>query len=594
MTAPQYPVATGKGLADALRMLAPRWPGILVATAALCLWAGASLAGPIAIGYAIDHGLRDKDTTALTQAAVAFGAIAFAAYLFQGLSTYAVSAVGQGFVRDLRVRLFTHLQRLSMSFYDRENSGRLIARMTADMVAINEVLNSAFAMLVQALLLLVGTIVILFILSWQLSLVSLAVIPPLVIATAVFRVYSARAYDAVRDRIADVLVHMQETFAGMRVVQAYAREQHNMERFGEINEANYEANLWTTRLSAMYIPFTEWLGGAAVALILYFGGRGVFGETVSVGTIAAFILYLGFIFFPIQQLAQVYDQIQSGSAALNKVFGLMAEKPSIAEPAMPMALVRPVRGRIELEHVSFAYNRDVEVLHNVDLVIEPGQRVALVGATGAGKSTVARLVMRFYDPTAGRVLLDGVDLRNLTSEDHRRAVTMLPQEGFLFSGTIEENLLFGRPDATPADARRACEELGIDTFMASLPDGYQTLVSYRGSRLSAGEKQLVSLARAFLADPPVLILDEATSNVDPGTEALVELALRRLLTGRTTILVAHRLSTAEQADRVLVVEGGKVVEDGPHAELVALGGYYAALYSQWASSQNSAPPGAAS
>jgi ATP-binding cassette subfamily B protein len=590
MTTMEHPAATGKGLSDALRMLAPRWPGILVATVALCLWAAASLAGPITISYAIDHGLQDGDTTALTQAAVAFGLIALAAYAFQALSTYSVAAVGQRFVRDLRVRLFSHLQQLSMSFYDRENSGRLIARMTADMVAINEVLNSAFAMLVQALLLLIGTIVILFVLSWQLSLVSLAVIPPLVVATAIFRVYSARAYDAVRERIADVLVHMQETFAGMRVVQAYAREQHNMERFGEINEANYEANLWTTRLSAMYIPFTEWLGGAAVALILYFGGRGVFGETVSVGTIAAFILYLGFIFFPIQQLAQVYDQIQSGSAALNKVFGLMAERPSVREPAAPVPLQRPVRGRIELEHVSFAYKQGVEVLHNVDLVIEPGQRIALVGATGAGKSTVARLVMRFYDPTAGRVLLDGVDVRQLSSEDHRQAVTMLPQEGFLFSGTIEENLLFGRPDATPEDARRACAELGIDAFMESLPEGYDTLVSYRGSRLSAGEKQLVSLARAFLADPPVLILDEATSNVDPGTEALVEQAMRRLLTGRTTILVAHRLSTAEQADRVLVVEGGRVVEDGPHADLVALDGHYAALYRQWASSQNGAEP----
>ena len=376
----------------------------------------------------------------------------------------------------------------------------------------------------------------------------------------------------------------------MRVVQAYAREQHNMDRFGEINEANYEANLWTTRLSAMYIPFTEWLGGAAVALILYFGGRGVFGETASVGTIAAFILYLGFIFFPIQQLAQVYDQIQSGSAALNKVFGLIAEKPSIREPVTPVALARPVRGRIELEHVSFAYNRENEVLHNVDLVIEPGQRIALVGATGAGKSTIARLAMRFYDPTSGRVLLDGVDLRDLTLDDRRHAMTMLPQEGFLFSGTIEENLLFGRPDATQEDARQACRELGIDAFMESLPEGYQTLVSYRGSRLSAGEKQLVSLARAFLADPPVLILDEATSNVDPGTEALVELAMRRLLSGRTTIVVAHRLSTAEQADRVLVVEGGRIAEDGTHAGLVARGGHYAALYRQWASSQNGAQP----
>jgi ATP-binding cassette subfamily B protein len=257
---------------------------------------------------------------------------------------------------------------------------------------------------------------------------------------------------------------------------------------------------------------------------------------------------------------------------------------------MPVALAQPVRGRIELEHVSFAYQSGVEVLHDVQLTIEAGQRVALVGATGAGKSTIARLIMRFYDPTAGRVLLDDRDLRQLSSADLRHAITMLPQEGFLFSGTILENLLFGRPDASPEDARRACRELGIDDFMQSLPEGYETVVSYRGSRLSAGEKQLVSLARAFLADPPVLILDEATSNVDPGTEALLEHAMRRLLSGRTTVVVAHRLSSAEQADRVLVVDAGRVVEDGGHRELIARGGHYAALYRQWAASQNGIAP----
>jgi ATP-binding cassette, subfamily B, bacterial len=585
------PTPRGYGLTGAGRMLASRWPAVLIATATLCLWAASSLGSPVAIKSAVDDGLYSHDKVALVRASIAFGVLALSAYVFQALSTYAVAAVGQRFVRDLRVRLFSHLQRMSMGFYDRESSGRLVARMTADMVAITDVLSSAFSMLIQALLLLVGAIAILFYYNWRLSLVTLAVVPPLVLATAVFRIYSTRAYDAVRDRIADVLVQMQETFSGMRVVQAYAREQHNIDRFGEINEANYEANLWTTKLSAMYIPFTEWLGGAAVALILYFGGRGVFGTHASVGEIAAFIIYLGFIFFPIQQLSQVYDQVQSGAAALNKVFGLLSLDPAVRPPDAPAPLATPVRGRIDLDRVSFEYNSGVPVLRDVDLTIEPGQRVALVGATGAGKSTIARLIMRFYDPTAGRVSLDGRDLRELSFADLRHTITMVPQEGFLFSGTILENVLFGRPDASPEEAERACRELGVDDFMQSLPEGYETIVSYRGSRLSAGEKQLVSLARAFLADPPVLILDEATSNVDPGTEALLEQAMRRLLSGRTTIVVAHRLSTAEQADRVLVVDAGRVVEDGTHSELVARGGHYAALYHQWSSSQNGATPG---
>jgi ATP-binding cassette subfamily B protein len=453
--------------------------------------------------------------------------------------------------------------------------------MTADMVALTDVLNSAFLMVVQALLLLCGTIIILFFLSWQLSIVALVVVPPLVVATAIFRIYSARAYEAVRDRIADVLIHMQESFAGMRVVQAFARERHNIERFGVINEENFEANVRTARISSMYIPFIEWLGGLGVGIILYFGGRGLFGTTASVGTVAAFIFYLNFIFQPIQQLSQVYDLLQSGIAALNKIFGLLAVEPEVREATRPTALPQPVRGRIDFEGVTFAYVPDTPVLHEIDLSIEPGQRVALVGATGAGKSTLAKLSMRFYDPTRGRVLLDGHDLRDLSFEDLRRTTVMAPQEGFLFSGTIRENILFGRPEATDEEMVHSCSALGVHDFIESLPEGYDTVVSYRGSRLSAGEKQLVSLARAFLADPAVLILDEATASLDPGTEALVERAMRRLLVGRTCMVVAHRLSTAGHADRVLVIEDGRVIEDGPHDDLIQRDGHYAALYRQW-------------
>ena len=565
----------------ATRMLAPRWPVILVATVSICLFGAAILARPIVIQRAIDRGLFGGDGSELVLASFLFVVLAIGVYVFQAISTYTVAWIGQGFIRDLRVRLFTHMQKLSMSFYDKESSGRLLARMTADMVALTDVLNHGFLMVIQLLLLIFGTVVILFILSWELALISLIVIPPLVIATAIFRVYSTRAYEAVRDRIADVLIHMQESFAGIRVVQAFGRERQNMERFGEINEANFEANQRTVRISSGYVPFIELLGGMGVGIILYFGGRGIFGAEVSVGTVAAFIFYLNFIFQPIQQLSQVYDMLQSGFAALNKVFDLLAVEPDVREGESTKPLPQPVDGRIEFEGVSFSYAADNPVLHDVSLTIEPGQRVALVGATGAGKSTIARLALRFYDPTQGRVLLDGYDLRDLSFADLRRTVVMVPQEGFLFSGTIRENILFGKPDATDEELEIACRSLGVHEFIESLPEGYETAVRYRGSRLSAGEKQLVSLARAFLADPPVLILDEATSSVDPGTEVLVEEALRRVLTGRTSVVVAHRLSTAEQADRVIVIDGGRLIEDGHHDALLQRDGHYAALYRTW-------------
>jgi len=567
---------------EAAKMVAHRWPVIVAATFAIVLFTGANLLRPLVIQRAIDDGLIGGDRQVLLIASIVFGALALAIYVFQAASTYTTAWLGQRFMRDLRVRLFSHYQRLSMSFFDKENSGRLVSRMTADMNALTDVLNNGFLIVLQSTLLLIGAVIILFALSWQLSLVTLVILPPLVIGTALFRVYSERAYEVVRDRIADVLIHMQESFAGMRVVKAYGRERHNMERFGAINEDNFEANMRTVHISSMYIPLVEWLGGIGIGLILYFGGRWVIGDVVTIGTVAAFIFYLDFIFQPIQRLSQVYDMLQSALAALNKIFRLLAVEPELRDPKRRVALAGPVRGAIEFENVTFGYDPENPVLHDVDLRIEPGQRIALVGATGAGKSTIAKLALRFYDPTAGRILLDSRDLKSLRFADLRSVVTLVPQEGFLFSGTIRENILFGRPDASEEDVIHSCRTLGIHEFIQSLPDGYDTTVSYRGSRLSAGEKQLVSLARAFLADPPVLILDEATSSLDPHTEALVEDAMGRLYADRTTIVVAHRLSTAEQADRVLVIDDGRLVEDGHHSELVRRDGAYAALYGKWA------------
>jgi ATP-binding cassette subfamily B protein len=567
---------------EASKMLANRWPIILVATLSIALFTGANLLRPIIIQVAIDDGLIGGDRQTLLIASIVFAALALGVYVFQAASTYSTSWIGQQFLRDLRVRLFSHYQRLSMSFFDRENSGRLVSRMTADMNALTDVLNNGFLIVIQSALLLIGTVIILFTLSWQLALVSLVILPPLVVGTALFRVYSARAYEVVRDRIADVLIHMQESFAGMRVVKAFGRENYNMERFGSVNEENFDANIRTVHISSLYIPLVEWLGGLGIGIILYFGGRWVIGDVVTVGTVAAFIFYLDFIFQPIQRLSQVYDMLQSAMAALNKIFRLLAVKPDLEDADGREMLDQEVRGSLQFDRVSFGYDPESPVLREVDFTIESGQRIALVGATGAGKSTIAKLALRFYDPTSGKVLLDGHDLRQLRFADLRNAITLVPQEGFLFSGTIRDNILFGRPDATDVDIVKSCRTLGIHEFIEALPEGYSTTVSYRGSRLSAGEKQLISLARAFLADPPVLILDEATSSLDPRTEALVEDAMRRLYAGRTTIVVAHRLSTAQQADRVLVIDDGRLVEDGHHSDLVRRDGAYAALYGKWA------------
>jgi len=565
------------------QMLRPWRAKIIGAVVLLVGQTACLLAGPALVAYGIDSGLRTGDATALNQAAVFYLCVAVLALFFGRASIRAIAKIGETFLRDLRVRVFRHLVSLGLDFFERERTGRLVARLTSDVDALQELVQMGLAMFVQNALLFCGAIAVIFIMSWQLALCMLVVVPPVVFATRWFRKAANAAYLEVRERIGTNLATLQEGLAGVRVVQAFGRERSFTRRFRETNEAQFDANLETVKISTKYFPFVEFMGVIGIALIVGIGGLFVDQEIVTVGTVAAFVLYLNNLFEPVQQLGQLYNTLQSAGAALNKLFGLLDTPASIGE--RPGAVDLPDRGSVEVAGVSFGYADGPDVLHDVSLVVEPGERLALVGPTGAGKSTLAKLIARFYDPRDGVVRFGGVDLRDATIASLRQRIVVVPQEGYLFTGTIRENVRIGAHDATDAEVDAALEALGIRERFAALRDGLDTEVRERGSRLSAGERQLVSLARAALADPPVLVLDEATSNLDPGTEHAVEHALEALTEHRTVLVVAHRLSTAARADRVAVVDDGRIVELGPHDELVRREGRYASLWASWSSSQ---------
>jgi ATP-binding cassette, subfamily B, bacterial len=473
---------------------------------------------------------------------------------------------------------------LGLEFFEREKTGRLVARLTSDVDAMQELVQMGLTMMVQNVLLFVGALVIIFILSWQLALCVLVVVPPVIWASRWFRRESNRAYLEVRDRIGTNLATLQEGIAGVRVVQAFGRERAFTSRFHETNEAQFDANLETVRISTRYFPFVEFCGVAGIAIIVGIGGLFVDQEIVTVGTVAAFVLYLNSLFEPVQQLSQLYNTVQSAGAALSKLFGLLDTPATVNE--RPGAVDLPGRGALDVSGVSFAYGDGPEVLHDVSITVAPGERLALVGPTGAGKSTLAKLIARFYDPLSGTVSFSGTDLRDTTLKSLRETIVVVPQEGYLFAGTIRDNVRVGRPDATDAEVDAALEALGIRQRFASLAEGLDTEVRERGSRLSAGERQLVSLARAALADPTLLVLDEATSNLDPGTEHTVERALEALTSQRTVVVVAHRLSTAARADRIAVVDAGRIQELGTHNELIRGEGRYASLWASWNAAQS--------
>lgn len=543
-----------------------------------------ALAGPVLVRHGIDSGINAKDARVLNMTVIAYLVVVAIAYVIGRLQYVALNSAGEGFLRLLRIRVFTQMQRQSMAFFDREKAGVLVARMTADVESMSELVQWGLMQFLSSFLLLFFAFFLLLSMSWQLTLISLIVFPFLIAASVKFQRDSSRAYLEVREKVGANLSALQEGITGVRVIQAYAREDEQIRRFKESNRELFRSHLYSVKVSTWYFGLIEFAGIASSALIVGLGGFLVHRGSVSLGTVVAFVLLLATLFDPVQQLSQLYNTLQSAAASLHKLFAIIDAEPDVEESTNPTSL--PSAGDLVVENITFAYAGSTKpALDNVSVTLTAGTRLALVGPTGAGKSTLAKLMARLYDPQDGLVSFGGVNLRDASMEDLRGRIVVIPQEGFLFDGSVRDNLLIAKPDATEAELLSALDRLGLRERFEALPEGLDTEVRERGSRLSAGERQLVALSRAALVDPAVLVLDEATSNLDPGTELLMEAALERLMVGRSVIVVAHRLSTVQRADKIAVVADAQISEIGTHDELVGLNGHYALLAATWNKTQ---------
>ncbi len=571
---------TGTVIIRVLRMAKPFIRTAYIALGCVVVTTAATLAAPVLVRHGIDSGIRANDAVQLNISVALYVLVTALAYVFGRMQYLYLNRTGEAFLRELRLKVFAAMQRQSMAFYERNKSGVLVARMTADIETMAELVQWGLLQFLASAFLVVLAFAVLFALSWQLTLVVLIVFPILVVASIKFQRDSNTAYLTVRERVGQNLSTLQEGIGAVRVIQAYAQEDKQIERFRISNRSLFNSHLRSIRISTWYFGLVEFSGVAATALIVGIGGWLVHRDTVSLGTVVAFVLLLSSLFDPVQQLSQLYNSVQSSAAALHKLFAILDATPEVNE--VPGAVELPERGDLIVHNVKFKYQSgETNALDDVSISVRNGERLALVGPTGAGKSTLAKLMARLYDPSSGEVNYGGVDLRRTTMASLRERIVVVPQEGFLFNGTIRDNVRIARVTATDAQVDTALESLGILERFLQLPDGLETQVRERGGRLSAGERQLVALGRAALVDPAVLVLDEATSNLDPGTEAEVEHALERLMIGRTTIVVAHRLTTVQRADRIAVISNARIVEVGTHLELIALSGHYAVLARAW-------------